>query len=177
MITKNFKIFVSSLLGKTTKNSQETINLPMPIKDVTGAEYSTIYYPEGYSSNCFLADGNNSPNFAGPQGQHSIQLYVGTNDAEVTENDYTLGDITTLSAVGNTAVTRSIVDDGYYISIGRTLTNTSDSDITIKEMGLVKIVYANSSTGRKYLFAREVLDTPLVVPSGASFSITMVIRV
>lgn len=176
MITKNFKIFVSSLLGKTT-SSAGNVDLPKPIKDTTGTEHSVIYFDSNYSNNCFMADMNKSPNLAGSQGAQTIQLYVGTNDAEVTENDYTLGDISTLSAVDNTTITRSIIDDGYYMTITRTLKNTANTDITIKEMGLVKSVSANSSTRVKYLFAREVLDTPLVVPAGNSFTVSMVVRI
>ena len=175
MITKNFKVFVSTVFGRTT-SSTETVSLPVPIKDVTGSEYSSLYFVTT-NYNLFSVDGNHSTNLTGTQAANSIQLFVGTNGSEVTENDYTIDDITTLSAVGSTSFVRAMSEDGYAMTITRTLKNTSDADITIKELGMVKSTAYKKDTSAKFLFAREVLPTPLVVPAGNSFTVSMVVKV
>ncbi len=177
MITKNYKIFASTSLSRTTAQN-ESVDLPFQIKDISGTEYSTFYFSTSLATYLdFMPDSSNSPNLAGSQYNNSIQLYVGTNDTEVTENDYTLGDIETLSSVGYTTATRSIDGEGFAMTITRTLQNTSDSEITIKEMGLVRSTLYKKDNYVKLLFAREVLPTPLVVPSGNSFTVSMVVKI
>ena len=175
MITKNFKVFASTMRGRIY-TGEETISIPVKVKDVTGNEYSSFYFITA-TPRLFGVDSNKATNLASTQSGTSTQLFVGTNGNEPTENDYTINDIETLSAVDSTTIVRTMDGDGYAITITRTLQNTADSDITIKEIGLVKNTPITKSNSAKFLFAREVLPTPLVVPSGNSFTVSMVVKI
>ena len=182
MITKNFKTWLNATLSRVSYSSTETVTLPQPIKTVTGESLSSIYYSApsttggGLPYFLLLTDTNKATDLSG-QVKNSIQLFVGTNDTPATKDDYTLDVITTLSSAQITSLVRSINGDNQAITISRTFTNTSDESITIKEVGLVKSVSTSSSASVNLLFAREVLPTPLVVPSGANFTVSMVVKV
>lgn len=75
--------------------------------------------------------------------------------------------------IGNT----NFVRDGKKISvqISFPITNDSSNPVTIKEIGLMKKVYNSTTaiTNTSIMFAREVLDKPIVVPAKSGTTINM----
>lgn len=177
MITKNFKLWQKALLS-TIDITKDNVVLTQPIKTVSGEEITQLYYYTSASYyKLWINDTSNAIDFSTSQTSGSTELYVGSNGAETTENDYTLDVISTLSSSGGATKTRYVDGDNQVISITRTFTNTSTESITVREMGLVKRVEKSANNSVNVLLAREVLPTPLVVPSGANFTVSMVVRV
>lgn len=174
MITKNFKLWQSALMSKVNADA-ETITLPKTMVDVDGVERNIVYL-SGYMSSVTTFNSANETTLT--HNKNGMCLLVGTNDEAVTENDYTISAIETVSSAVAQTITRIIDNDGKFaMQITRTLQNTAEQDITIKELGLFfKMSFVNS-TYKNCLFAREVLDTPIVVPAGGKFTVSMIVKV
>ena len=109
-------------------------------------------------------------------------LVIGSGTTPVTGADYALeSQITTVSPL---SVDRSFNRDKGEMTVTKTMKNTSSEEITINEVGIVAMTthytsYSNGSgssvgqTNGPYLAFREVLATPIVVPAGESFTISL----
>lgn len=75
-------------------------------------------------------------------------------------------------------VTVSIDDDTKTVTYRKTVRNTSDQEITVREVGLTGGVFvANGSSGsRQVLIYREVLEAPVTIAPGDSATFRIVIR-
>lgn len=116
------------------------------------------------------SDSSNSNKYKG--------VYFGSGRTPATRDDYTLESPITS---GMTAVSRGHAlfkeKDGLYVYEQRfELTNTSDSNITVREMGQIRTVsyYYNSSSTYNYpvLMDRTVLDEPVDFAPGETKLIT-----
>lgn len=174
MITKNFKLWQKAVMAKTS-TSTETTTLPNPMIDVNGQSVDKVYM-SNYSSTMLTFYNTNATTI-----DHTgagTWLLVGSNGDVVTENDYTITPIETISSVVAQTTTRIIDSDGNFaMQVTRTLQNTAEETVTINELGLFRRVQWGSNSSSNVLFAREVLDTPLVVPAGASFTVSMIVKV
>lgn len=121
-------------------------------------------------------------------GQLNINLYprkntfvrVGTGDTAVTADDYNLDNDVTAS-LSNVANSQNIVvnDEGKLITTYIfSATNNTGNALTIKEVGIYKAGIWGGSNGSEptnsCFFARKVLDNPIVVPTGSSFTVNFV---
>lgn len=108
---------------------------------------------------------------------NSDGIWVGTGNTPSTENDYFLESPVTSGCTGTTAK-QSIYDATTNSIINRmivTITNNTDSDLIISEIGKT-CVFDTASTkggsvnyGRKgVLIDRTILDSPITIPSGES---------
>lgn len=99
-------------------------------------------------------------------GQGGVRL--GTGDTPATVNDYKLSGnlITGYNFTAKIETQNSAESDK--ITATYTITNTSSSEITIKEVGIVAKMANNSSTAIQQmgLLERTVLDTPVTIPAG-----------
>lgn len=175
MITKNFKKFSSAIMVMGEYADQ--ITLPESIVDINGVQRGAVYFFNNlmmrsafYNSNVISITNTSSS---------GCFLLVGTNNATPTENDYTINAIDTVTSVANQTITRVIDNDGQFaMQIKRTLKNTAEEDITIKELGLFRTIeYNNGREKANFLLAREVLGTPLIVPAGGNFTVSMIVKV
>ena len=106
----------------------------------------------------------------------SAGVILGTGNTPPTPEDYALsGEIITNFAF-SAAVT--IMEDagGCTWSALYTITNTADTDITIREIALM--VSNSNYTGKDYhaLIERTVLDSPVTIPAGGVGVVTYTIR-
>lgn len=92
-----------------------------------------------------------------------VTMRVGTGTTEPTLDDYNLESIPEGITVDSVTVTNTSITTKTYTAI---CSNSSDSDITITEVGL----YMGSATG--YLLDRTILDTPITIPAGESRAVT-----
>ena len=104
-----------------------------------------------------------------------LSVRVGTGDTDPTKNDYCLAtDVT--SSFSNTSTTvniQQVTGDKLLTRLTFNGTNSSGSNITIKEVGIIKNYYVNSSSTIDVLFTREVLAEPMVVTNGGGIVITV----
>ena len=116
----------------------------------------------------------------------NIGLWIGSGNTEVTPDDWKLAnDVTSSFSSISRSSNRSVINVDGVSKIQVTCTfngvnNTSDP-ITIREIGMSK-AYARESNQRIYvdmgeayrtLYIREVLDAPVTVPSGSTFTCTL----
>ena len=114
----------------------------------------------------------------------NVGALVGAGTTEVSVNDYALG-----SAFNSAIVTSSISSIIYentedfkikklYVITGK---NNGSESITINEVGIYKRFHASNPTQgsasrlseNKYLMVRQLLETPITVPAGKEYRITL----
>lgn len=105
-------------------------------------------------------------------GGFSPGIIVGSGTTPPTIDDYKLESMITAG------LSASVVAQGTdsYIRI-LTITNTSDHDITISEIGTLGVGYYNQSTSFPMLVDRTVLDTPVTIPAGGIGKIEYEIKI
>lgn len=110
----------------------------------------------------------------GSQFFESLRLRCGNNTTEPTVLDYEFTEIEGLTMSTNNRVmatpgsfSQSIAG---YMVMTTTYQNNSGSDITVREVALT-----GAHSDSIVLFAREVLETPVVIPAGESYTFSMTI--
>lgn len=106
---------------------------------------------------------------------------VGTGNTEVDADDYRLANDVTSSFSNLTASYNEVVStdtDGIpnaKIVFSIAGVNSSADSITIKEIGLCKniVFFASGNSQQKVLFVRHILDTPITVAAGDSFTLPL----
>lgn len=155
MITKNLISLMSSIFSNTSL---------FKIKDLQGSDQSWAnreYY------NMFTSDlqYKDYSNMAGDN--LGIYLLLGTGATAATSDDYKLDNIEsnyTVITQNHTIFTN--IYGNQILVINRVIQNTSDSAITINELGLC---------GWKIMIAREVLSEPVTLQPGEKHTFTMTI--
>jgi hypothetical protein len=111
-----------------------------------------------------------SPNTANPY----VAIGIGSGSASPSFYDADLSNLITLIDVAAAGV--SVTDNGTHIIASYTVSYTVSSAVTVREVGLYwKAADYNTVTYRYYLFARDVLTTPLVLASGDVVGVTYTI--
>lgn len=166
MVTNNFKACLQMILQSGVNS-----NGLVAAKDVTGAtKYLGAYFSssDGYP---YKTD-------------HSIRItpyttsagiYLGTSNTPATASDYFVGSVISsgLSA-GSPVVSLGVDENGNpYKQIVVLLSNTTASDIVVKEVGYVQQFFAASAIQGspsilRFLLDRTVLASPLTVPANGS---------
>ena len=144
--------------------------VPVTIKKYNGSNITLSSYPS--TSNIGLAVYNTNPYQAlskwisnGNPSSWGCGVIFGDGNTPPTENDYFLSGnaINTLTVA--CGVTTSEEDGKIVVTGTFTITNISDADITIREVGTFGCGY-NGNSPIAILIDREVLDTPLAIPAG-----------
>ena len=144
--------------------------VPVTIKQCDGRDITPSTYPSNNNiayavTNCAPINGLNKWISNGIPGSWGCGVIFGDGNTSPTENDYFLSGnpINTLSVTP--AVTTSTENDKIIVKGIFTITNTSDSEVTIREVGVFGSVY-NGNSIIAILTDRTVLDTPLTIPAG-----------
>lgn len=168
MITKAFRGFLQLALQSGSANERSS---SISAKDMLGSTYYLI----GNASNdifprrCVLTMNFDAAN-------STSGTIIGSGDTTPTENDYQLASRIT-SGISSTspAVTSGTDASGNpYLDLVYTLSNSTSSDIIIKEVGYVQQLGCNSATNtlgvslKKFLLDRTVLENPLTVPANGT---------
>ena len=168
MITKQFKALVALLLQANSDNQ----NGIFQCKDTLG---NTIYLTSYWSTSHY--PGNNYQNVRFSNGL--VGIVVGSGSTPSSENDYSLESMIKSGLSATTPTLESSIDNNGNVVLSATfsLTNTSDSPITVSEIGYVckhpgAIAYNQANTGDKsILLDRTVLESPVVIGAGNSATI------
>lgn len=145
------------------------------IKAVNGTDFGFIYNGQRSSS---TGDSGTAMR-AIANILYGMGARVGTGSSEPTADDYSLEtEVTSSFTSASTSVTFTTNENGHFvIDVAWTGTNTSGSDLTITELGLVKSfgkldsASATSPTLTLVLLARHLLGTPVTVPAGQGTAI------
>lgn len=99
-----------------------------------------------------------------------IFIKVGSGNTAPTVSDYALVNKITSGSISNFQRAYSLETGKLRMRMTFKYTAPSDSDITIKEIGLFKEMFRGTSSDNlsNFLFARHVLQTPVTVPANAS---------
>ena len=153
-------------------------------KMLKGTDYNT--YSGGSGNNTkesigrlLFNDNSTYGYFGGSYGHACVE--VGGGDTAPAMTDYNLVDSNYWRSSSSPKLTKTAGDviargDDDLISMQTVFTNNTESNITVKEVGL----YANmSTTNEAYmfgLFARKVLDTPVTIAPGETYSFIYTIK-
>ena len=140
-----------------------------PVRSINGNEYTRL----SYSSTSVVAD-----NYTLHQ---NLLPRLGTGNTEVNADNYCLANDVTSSFSNLTATYNEVVStdtDGIpnaKIVFAIAGVNSSADSITIKEIGLYKKItfYVSGNSKQNILFMRHVLDTPITVAAGDSFTLSL----
>lgn len=103
-----------------------------------------------------------------------IGIRIGKGTGEISASDYSLFDDCTAS-FSNLSVANSVIpsNDGYRQTIVASGVNNSGADITITEAGITKSFFSGGSNIKPpLLLTKKMLNTPLTVENGDSFTLT-----
>lgn len=102
---------------------------------------------------------------------NGVRFLFGSDNTPVTIDDYKLGELVT-NYIGVAMNHTTFSDYGVNVfHVTRTIKNTSESPITIKEMGIFGM-YSN----KIFMLAREVLPEPVTIEPGKMHDFAMIIN-
>lgn len=164
MVTKNFKKIMAYVLSRTDCGGGSSRYTPT-LTDINNDDYMSIQTNRieasfGFPRSNPFSETGNSVSYMG--------VKVGTGTTEATEDDYELENVNSDITVDDLqqTVTSKILKQ--YIM---TLTNTTESDIDISEVGLYVRAYSQYHSGWNtltFLLDRTVLSSSITIPAGTS---------
>lgn len=176
MITNNFKKAIQLLM---TSDMYNGFGNAMEFVDYNGNKQSVKWIcasgiqdvPRAFSFHFIMNTFSKVNNYSGNG------VYFGNGEKQATENDYKL-DGTILNDKLEVMKTITAENDGDIRKIVGvyTLRNTSDSEITIREVGSVGFIYGNNGGNSYALYDRTLLDEPLTLAPGEIGEITYTIE-
>lgn len=111
-----------------------------------------------------------SPNYLADFRLH--KLFIGTGTTKPKKTDYKLeSEISSdlYSAIITDVITTDFENENSICKITAIVSNLSDENISVSEIGIAGTDSSqNTASYQLYLFAREVLDNPIVIAPGAS---------
>ena len=154
MVTKNwFNAFKAQMAQTTILNG---------LRDTSGVAYNAGY---GTGTNYLFMD-TIVPRAGGLNwSRGSTGVVLGSGSTPPTLDDYTLENMIVEGLSGS--VTNTAVDENHNVTKTYTITNTSDEDITIAEIGIHGWVYSQSNRNSVcVLIERTLLEEPVTIPAG-----------
>ena len=160
MLTNNFNRIVAWAANAPNANVFKDINN----EDwVAGSNFGSVFSNIFALSNKKISDTSD----------YYSTFSIGSGETAVTANDYKLDmpiDETDFTITSNN---RSY--SGSSVILTQVWTYSGNSEVTIKEIGLFTKTMNSQGTKKPCLFAREVLDSPITVNNGDTFTVSMVI--
>lgn len=193
MLTKNANGVFQTALGRSFSNLETGIigTGGTPIKDLLYQE--SVSGGSGFVPSLMTSLAN--PSHLGEHtGSYIVDVYrtsgvaFGNGTAEPTVNDLTLSGDFIHGLVANSNViitsTREADDAGCTYTTMYTITNNTEADITISEMGVFSNYYGtkgSASTIKKhvipYMVERTLLETPVIIPVNGVGQVTYTFRI
>lgn len=173
MITKSFKNVLAAMLQRNNGGAYGFLSIV--------AVGGTTYYCANSSTS------SNYP-FTAPIETVTTNINyngirLGTDNTPATENDYDLKSQITSGITGTASKVQGVDASGNpYLTYTILVTNTTASDITVREIGYVQSVQGTASQGgtgasaRNVLIDRTVLDTPVTIPANDSAGIKYTLK-
>lgn len=170
MLTKNFWQLASQLLGRYNGNTRQVPLINTAGTTASETPFSSTSKPYSMLGSVCL------PQVTNYGVAHGV--YYGKGRTPATMNDYKMEDpildgTLGVSEGGTGALNIAVNADHLRISGVHQLTNQTDEDIYIWEVGL-HILFAMG--GKAYMLEHTVLEEPIVVPAGNTISTEYVIK-
>ena len=165
MLTKNFPSIYKAMKTIFDNGSVKSDYCENYIRNLTGAlsrtRYATIACSSGFAS---------TDNITLPERVSCCILAIGSGNTPATADDYKLeNEITEGFEVISQATHYSGVLSSSYVTITRTIKNTTNEPLVINEIGLkVQGYYPEQGDTTQFLAAREVLEKQCVISGGQS---------
>lgn len=174
MVTNNFrKILIGTIFSAITTgttNPQYTSPVNVVQYDGTEEDVTRGNYEGNRHADINMWSNMQTGTFNNTQDVAYMMMRVGTSDLTPTPNDYNLNSISTdMECTSASCSTTPSLTKQYTA----TFTNASNSDITIKELGLYAMVGNAFGFGIKCLIEHTVLDTPITVSAGNTQAFTI----
>lgn len=173
MILNNFKKMAVAICGAIYTSNTYIKNYNGDVSNVN-TNSSTSSFLMNY------AYGLNDTNYkTGDYLRNGYGLLLGTGGGEITENDYCMfelySDYTALSGTSTFMIGSNYYDSGDILTVVKTIKNTSNSPVTITEMGLVSRAedYGNSPY---VLLTHDLLETPVTLEPDDMYTFTLRIK-
>ncbi len=141
-----------------TLNSQNSFTL----KGINGTNITPYTFSQSYPSETRY----------NLQFSAGLILYVGSGNTPPTKSDYNLE--TSLDIVSNLNIVVNNSSNSCVIIVSANLTNSTDAEITINEVGIAKNFFVSGSSRGVALLTRSVIN-PIKIPAGESVGITYAI--
>lgn len=162
MLTKNFKNMMAMVLPSVSGGPGL-----LPVKDIGG---TVRYFGTIQDSSSFPYTRTNAYTATAT----AVGWTFGGGTTPATDDDYALeSPITSGLSCSSASALRKLDSNGYpYVTFAMTVTNSSNADITISEIGYKQNMYCTTalegtSYGRYvFLIDRTVLTTPITIPAG-----------
>lgn len=104
--------------------------------------------------------------------QNYLKVIIGSGETAPSYDDYNLESPLSLTQSSNTWSAGSQTNDGTIYLVSTTYTNTTQSAVTVKEVGIWYYCYWTSSTMVGILLARTVLSSPVTIEAGEAYTFT-----
>lgn len=139
---------------------------------VKGTDGNDVSYPikcnnSGYKMQYFIENTNM---------KGDVSFRVGTGNTEPAADDYEMANDVTDSLTGTSLTVNHVMgEDGAKVVYTFSASNQTGDSLTISEVGIVKTLKNGESSSPSrgdVLIARDILDTPVTVPSGSGFVLT-----
>lgn len=139
---------------------------------ITGLQMGSISYPLNNAPIFYISGDNRNPWHT----RYNLDSKVGSGTTSPTNTDYK-PDVDQTSNFSNYNTDYLTSSDGQHVTTRITITgtNTTNSSITLTEVMVYKICISNNGNVISLWVpvARELLDTPKVVPPNESFTLTL----
>ena len=171
MFTKWFKKAVKCMIPSTFGYSKGNIAFSTTFKDITGVNRYII--APIWADNMYAYTNTAS----------AVGITVGSGNTPATDEDYCLETPITSGLTGVIAFSKgNDSGDIPWLSMNIVLQNSTNSDITVKEIGLKGAMhYGNTAGGARssqavFLIDRTVLATPVTIPAGSNAAIIYTLK-
>lgn len=171
MILRNYWEALRLYVAEATEDDIATSFINHELKALSGSAASINHYTsftvnQYYTPNALRNMDLRKTNF---------EMRVGSGTATPTATDYALGnDITSYFSNTSLQVDSISTTNGLQTTYIFSGTNNTNSDLTITEIGLAKKFLAtdNTTSGSVCLLTKDLLDSPITVAAGDSFTLT-----
>lgn len=167
MVTKNWYAVMKAYRAKQ--------NLNAAAKDFSGIDKTVGYYASNeVVQTLTLCPSGGLSFYTNPSGGNGVFI-LGRGRTPATVDDYKLEDMITSGLTCSVSISLDGDNDATHKLL---LTNTSNEDIIIGEVGIAGMHYmtASNSTRLFALIERTVLDSPLTIPAGGIGTIDYTIK-
>lgn len=160
MITNNYYRWIGAFQRYANTNSNA---LNVGLIDTSGTNINMFFsYSSAYTSQSIGMDGH-------------VDLQVGNGTGEFAKTDYTLANnITSNFGTPTVSFSSSVANNKLTRTITWTAENTSGSDQTIRQVGVIKKIHAtNTAATNDVLIAEFALENPVTVGAGETATVTV----
>lgn len=192
MLTNNFKQALKSCNASINSMQSKPYNYSLTDTDNETQDTIDIAYNKYLNLSVFFGGTGNYPDTTTSERLQNAKgktyddvisrcwrpfLLLGSGKTKPTKEDYRLENlIDTYDCIDQSVIIPTGVNEPYFV-ISRMVKNNTEENIEINEMGLFNGSEARGSKIAAFMFAREVLDEPVILKPGESYIFTLTLDI